>query len=484
MEVATTALGQLRGVRTAGITAWLGVPYARPPVGALRFRAPQPAAPWTGVRDATRFAPAAPQLATDSPVAEPMVKKCGQSEDCLYLNVWSPAPDSARRPVLVWLHGGAFMMGTGATYDGAAFAAMADIVVVTLNYRLGVLGFCGFGGLWRDAGFDDNVGLLDQRAALAWVYEHVAAFGGDPDRVTIAGESAGSVSVALHLLDEAPRFRGAIAQSGAMSLASSAERGLEHARMYADAFGVTAATAERLRELPVERLTAVHQQVMLANLGAVTTRPYLDGRVLPATGAELFARPTARVPLLAGSNRDEATLFALLQLLPTDRAQLETRVRAQVPAERADAILAVYPPDRAGALHLARDAVFGMPMIHLAERHRAPTWMYRFDWPTPAFGGQLGAMHALEVFLMWMDPERRGVQMVLGGPPGAEVRALADRMKRAWLAFVRDGDPGPDWPRYAPPTRTTRLFDVADQLVDDLERERREAWDGIDSLDA
>src|SRR5262249_51858422 len=156
----------LRGVRAGAVTAWLGVPYAHPPVGALRFRAPQPVEPWLGVRDAKQVSQCAPQLTGDTPVAEPMVKKLGTSEGCPYLNVWSPAPDGARRPVLVWIHGGACMMGTGATYDGAELAAMGDIVVVTINYRLGVLGFVPFGGLWGDDRFDDNCGIRDQIAAL------------------------------------------------------------------------------------------------------------------------------------------------------------------------------------------------------------------------------------------------------------------------------------------------------------------------------
>src|SRR5262249_18197245 len=159
-----------------------------------------------------------------------MVKKVGTSEDCLYLNVWSPAADAARRPVLVWIHGGACMMGTGATYNGADLAAMGDIVVVTINYRLGVLGFVPFGSLLGDDRFADNVGMLDQIAALQWVRAHTAAFGGDPDRVTVAGESAGALAVSLLMLDERPLFRGAIAQSGTITLAAGPERGRHNAR--------------------------------------------------------------------------------------------------------------------------------------------------------------------------------------------------------------------------------------------------------------
>jgi para-nitrobenzyl esterase len=485
MTLAQTSLGTLRGISTGSGSAWLGVPYAQPPVGTLRFRAPAPVQPWHGERDATRFAPAAPQFMADSPVAEPMIKKVGTSEDCLYLNIWSPAADAARRPVLFWIHGGAFMMGTGATYDGSELAALGDIVVVTINYRLGALGFVDFRDLFGDDRFDANVGLLDQLAALRWVRDHIAAFGGDPARVTIAGESAGSVSVSLLMLiaEARPLFRGAIAQSGTVSLVGSAARGKALAELYAQALGIAADTAERLFAMPAERLTAVHQTVMMANRGSVTTRPILDGRLLP-TARELFAADTGSAPLLLGSNRDEATLFALLQLVPTTWDALEPTLRQRLPADRVDGLLAAYPRDYRGALRLSGDATFTIPMVHFADRHakHAPTWMYRFDWATPAFGGQLGAMHALELFLMWMSPERRGVQMVLGGVPSAELRALADRMKRYWIAFVRDLDPGPGWPRYDA-RRSTLVFDLADKIVDDPEGERRVAWDGLDGLD-
>ncbi|HEV7559153.1 MAG TPA: carboxylesterase/lipase family protein [Kofleriaceae bacterium] len=478
-DIASTSLGQLRGVRVGEVTAWLGVPYAKPPIGDRRFKAPIPVEPWTGVRDALALSPAAPQLSADSPVAEPIIKKIGTSEDCLYLNIWSPAADGAKRPVLVWIHGGAFMMGTGATYDGTDFATMGDIVVVTINYRLGVLGFVGFGSLWDDPRFDDNLGIRDQIAALAWVREHIGAFGGDPDRITIAGESAGAVAVSLLMLIDAPPFRAAIAQSGAISLIATRERGIASAKLYADRLG----GPDELLAASTQHLVELHQQVMFANLGTVTSRPFLDGRVLPATPADLFTRPTRTVPLLLGSNHDEATLFAMLRMLPTERPEIEALARTRIAPDRIDAVLDGYTPDRAGALMLARDAMFTVPMIHFAERHPGPTWMYRFDWPTPAFGGVLGAMHALELFLMWMDPDRRGTQIMLGGPPSAELRALAERMKRYWIAFVRDGDPGPSWPRYDTQTRTTRIFHLDDQLVDDPEGRRRIAWHGLDGLD-
>ena len=477
--VVETKLGQLRGMRVGDVTAWLGVPYAKPPVGELRFKAPVPVEPWSGVRDALALSPAAPQLSAESPVSEPIIKKIGTSEDCLYLNIWSPAADSAKRPVLVWIHGGAFMMGTGATYDGTDFATMGDLVVVTINYRLGVLGFVGFGSLWDDPRFDDNLGIRDQIAALAWVRDHIEAFGGDPDRITIAGESAGAVAVSLLMLVDAPPFRAAIAQSGPVSLIAGREQGLANAKLYADAIG----GPDDVLAAPVQQLVDVHQRVMLANLGSVTSRPFLDGRLLPATQAELFTREPRRVPLLIGSNHDEATLFAMLRMLPTERAEIEMLARTRLPPDRIAAVLAEYSHDRAGALMLARDAMFTIPSIHFAERHRGPTWMYRFDWPTPAFGGVLGAMHALELFLMWMDPDRRGTQIILGGPPSAELRALAERMKRYWIAFVRDGDPGPSWPRYDTQTRTTRIFHLDDQVVDDPERPRRVAWHGLDGLD-
>jgi para-nitrobenzyl esterase len=463
--------GTLAGTRDErGICAWLGIPYAAPPVGELRFAAPQPPPAWTGERDATQYGKAAMQLSSATPVAEPMVQRLGTSEDCLTLNVWSPAADGAKRPVLVWIHGGAFMMGTAATYSGAELAALGDLVVVTVNYRLGPLGFVAFPGAAT------NCGLRDQLAALAWVQENIAAFGGDPDRVTVAGESAGSVAVSLHLISPNARglFRAAIAQSGSISLVATAERGRELASLY------TAALGDDLRAVPAQRFVDVHMQIMMANLGTVTTRPVLDGDVLPATPEALFAAPHAPVPLLSGSNKDEATLFALLRLLPTEHATLAQLLETRVAPDLARRVLAEYAADRAGGLELARDALFAMPMIHFAEQHPAPAFHYRFDWPTPAFGGSLGAMHALEVFLMWLDIERPRAQALLGGPPSAEVRALALRMKRHWIAFVRDLDPG--WPPYSP-TRSVKIFDLIDHVERDPEASRRAAWAGLDGVE-
>jgi para-nitrobenzyl esterase len=496
MSVITTRHGRLRGLALGPVTAWLGVPYAAPPVGDLRFRAPQPVTPWTGERDATRFGHAAPQLSPETPLAEAMVKKNGTSDDCLTLNVWAPAAaatDGRPRPVLMWIHGGAFMMGTGATYDGAELAALGDVVIVTINYRLGLFGFVALGALWDDPRFDANVGLLDVVAALRWVRDHVADFGGDPAQVTLAGESAGATAAELLLIAPATRglFRAVISQSSAATLLATRERAVTLAGRYADALGITRATADQLFARPLPELMAVHQRVMLANLGTVTTRPYLDGGLLPADEAALRAAPTPAVPLLLGSNADEATLFVLLKMLPTERGPLAGALRRRLP-DHAVAILDAYPDDRPGTMQLARDALFTMPMVHLADRHSAhsPTWMYRFDWPTPAFGGQLGAMHALELFLMWMDVDRRGVQLVLGGPPSPALRALAGRMKRRWLSFVRTLDPGdpeaPDdaWPRYDATTRATRVFHLEDRVALDPEAPRRQAWAGADALEA
>lgn len=479
-----TAYGPVMGTRDGNISAWLGVPFAAPPVGPLRFRAPQPPQPWTEVRAATAFGPASIQTPLVLPGAPPLAPST-LSEDCLYLNIWSPAADGQRRPVLFWIHGGAFSTGTGAAYVGSELAELGDIVVVSINYRLGILGFANFGGLFGDERFGHNLGLLDQLQALKWVRENIAAFGGDPERITIAGESAGAGSVSLLMHSDAaiPFFHGAILESGAPNQVATWAHSLELARTCADLLGVTPENLDRLWTIPAEEILAAQNQAAARHPGTLIAVPYLDNRLLPATPEALFARPTPEIPMLIGSNRDEATLFALnpdRHILPVARSHLERLIRRALPTDQADAILRHYPDDRAGALALSRDYVFTMPLTLFAERHaaHAPTWVYRFDWPSPAFGGLLGATHALEMAFLWKSIER-----VLGpafvGTMDAPLEALAGRMKRHWVSFVRNGRPEEDWLPFDLETRSTRIFHLTDEQVSDPERERREAWAGV-----
>jgi len=481
--VVGTAAGRLAGRRRGAVTSWRGVPYAAPPVGPLRFRAPRPVERWGGTRPATRAAAAATQGRGLGQSARAL--GAGVGEDCLYLNVHAPGAalvDGRPRPVLVWLHGGAFTSGSGALYDGSRLAEEGDIVVVTVNYRLGVFGFVDFASV-LEVDVPSNLGLRDQLAALRWVQQEVAAFGGDPAQVTVAGESAGSISVALLLASAQSRglFRAAVMQSGSLNLLHGDHTRVEVARHHARLLGLGAHDGERLRQLPAAALAAAQQQVGRDTPGTLAASPVLDGDLVPGSlaGAQrAAARP--EIPLLAGHNHDEVTLFQRLpgDIMPTSRPALTARLRAVLGWDRAGELMALYPETRRGTVDLGTDLNFAMPTRHFAERHRAAggdTWFYRFD----ARGPLLGATHAAELVLLWgwTGP----TALVLRGRATTGRTALGDRMRSHWTSFVRTGAPGPDWPAFTLPDRATRVFDPAgDRVALDPAGERRRAWAGQD----
>ena len=333
-----TSTGRLRGAVTPnGTRVFKGVPFARPPVGRLRFAPPLPVEPWAGVRDASEFGPVSPQstfgLGFMGAGQQP------QSEDCLYLNVWTPSLE-ARRPVMVWIHGGAFVFGAGSEplYDGSRLAARGDVVVVTINYRLGALGYLCHPALAEPT--TGNAGLLDQIAALTWVRDNASVFGGDPDRITIFGESAGSMSVTTLMGTPAARglFSKAIAQSGAPTTATLDEAA-DTAERVAARVGVG---VEGLRAVPAAQLIDAQQQLMfgaqaggggLVTGGVMPFRPTVDGDVLPRPPEEAIAAgESALVALLIGTNRDEMKLFSLFEPSEFDDDALRARMATTLDA--------------------------------------------------------------------------------------------------------------------------------------------------------
>ncbi|SDT28324.1 para-nitrobenzyl esterase [Friedmanniella luteola] len=472
--------GRLRGVERDGVTAWSGVPYAAPPVGPRRFRAAAPVVPWDGVRPATRPAGASLQGGPTRGLGGPV------GEDCLYLNVHAPTAartDGRPRPVLVWLHGGAFRSGSGALYPGGPLAGQGDVVVVSVNYRLGVLGFVDLASA-VDAEVPSLLGLRDQLAALRWVQENIAAFGGDPDQVAVAGESAGSISVALLLT--APSavglFRGAVLQSGSYSLIHGDEAREEVARAYARNLGLGRRDGDRLWQLTPQELLRAQEAVDAQFPGTLPAAPWFDGDLVPASLEEAQRSVRPEVALLAGHNRDEVTLFQAQRsdIMPTTRPTLVARLQAALGWTEAQRLLAHYPDTAAGTRALGTDLNFAFPTRHFAERHAAAggrTWCYRFDAAVPL----LGATHAAELPYLW---DWRGYPaVVLRGRRTPQRQALAGRMRRRWLAFARDLDPGPDWPAFTLDERRTLVLDPAgDHLVDDPDAERRRAWAGRDVM--
>jgi para-nitrobenzyl esterase len=484
--VVTTHSGDVVGATdAAGILSFKGIPYAAPPIGSLRFQPPAPHEKWSAPRQATDYGPTSPQGAGEGPVAEILPNVIIPGDDYLNLNVWTPATDG-KLPVMVFIHGGAFTGGSGAVpaYSGAAFAR-DGVVLVTINYRLGADGF-----LWFGDGVP-NLGMLDQVAALEWVRDNIAAFGGDPANITIFGESAGAMSVCT--LIAMPRakglFRRAIAESGAGVSVISPESARLVGNRVAAILGV-APNREAIATVPMEKLLAAATQVA-GEVGKSPKRrlwgdvaqnlmpyePVVDGDILPTRPIDAIRAGAAEgIDVMIGTNTEEARLFTV----PTG---VGAKAGGIVPylialGYKASPLKAVRtyrrnrpgatPGDIAGAV--LTDWYYRIPAIRLAEA-KPGTHMYDFAWRSPAFDGQLGACHGLEiafVFDVLDDPEFH--EMTGSAAP----QALATAMHKAWVDFATTGNPG--WPAYSTTGRATMRFDTASSVTLDDRADERELW--------
>lgn len=483
MTTVTISSGTLTGTPTAGVSAFLGVPYAAPAVGVDRFRAPAPAAAWQGTRDATTHGPTALQSPYPAPFDQVLPSSVSPGDEYLNANIWTPDVAATGLPVMVWIHGGAFVRGANsiATYDGSAIAR-DGVVVVGVNYRLGAAGF----SVLPDA--PTNLGLRDQVFALEWVRDNIAAFGGDPGNITIFGESAGGMSVATLLASPAAQylFHKAIVQSGNGAVVATME----------DAAKVTAEVARRL-EVPAtaaafgaaspDDLLAAQEAVaadfaadqspqrwgastIRAGLGAMSHVPVIDGDLVPGLPVEGVA--TCDKPLLAGTTSEEFRLFTV-----------PTGVAAMITPETLPFVLARYGWDRstfdryaanrpnadAGEVITAMltDVAFRVPTAQLARAHTAaPTYVYEFAWRSAVAG--LGAAHAME--LPFVFDNLSGASGMVGTDAPA---ALAARMRTAWTDFAKTGNPG--WPAYDD-SRTVMMFDVESAVVVDPRGDELDLW--------
>ncbi len=497
--VVDTAHGPVRGGDYGRVRVWKGIRYAAPPVGALRFRAPQPPERWTEVADATRYGPACPQ-----PIFPNMPLDLGaaQGEDCLRLNVWasSDTEPGDGKPVMVWLHGGAYVLGSGsqALYDGRRLAGSGEVVVVTVNYRVGALGFLDLSAFTTSRRrFDSNVGLRDVLAALGWVRDNIAAFGGDPRKVTLFGDSAGAGIVTTLLASPAAEglFAGAIAQSSPATSVYDRGRAGRVAETVLDRLGVD---ADRLPDVPTAVLLAASQEVFdevpVRNPGILAFVPIIDGELLddyPVKRAQ--EGRSLPVPLIIGTNKHEAALFRLMRspLMPiTPRAI--TSMFDEIAAEQPDLQLPTEQQigsaysrlrRRARSLSIATDVGFRMPSVWLAEGHSrvAPVYLYRFDYATPLLKLLLvNAAHATELPYVWgnlggpKDPTLK-----LGGAKTA--RAVSKRVRTRWVNFATEGNPAgppgePEWTPYRPAERACLLVGKGDRVVHDVDAHIRAAW--------
>ncbi|MFD8685810.1 carboxylesterase/lipase family protein [Streptomyces sp. NPDC059651] len=430
--IATTCQGKVRGRVREGIATFLGIPYAAAPFGAHRFRAPAPVEPWEGLRDALAYGPTAPQRPYRPPLDELIPDVDIPGEECLNLNIWGPDAGGGQLPVMVWIHGGSLRNGSGAVplYDGRAFAR-DGVVLVTVNYRLGVEGF----GVFPDA--PDNRGLLDQIAALTWVRENIEAFGGDPDNVTVCGESAGAISIAA--LITSPRaaglFQRAILQSGPPQTVSRS-RGAKTVQAMAKALRVPA-TAEAFAQVDGAVLLDAQDEVV-GKADPISGGPgfhlVVDDDVVPAHPSP----PT--VDLLMGANREEYRLWFVPSGAVDRVSGFSLRLallKFRIPGRVARLYRAARPGAKPGEIlgEMATDLLLRGPLNRLADARPARTFLYEFAWRSPVM--ELGACHALEIGFVF-DNLRHGEGLT--GPDAPQ--PLADVMHRAWIAFAVSGDPG------------------------------------------
>jgi len=465
------------------IAVFRGIPYAAPPIGELRFRSPEPLPRWSEIRDATHDGPIAPQL--PSRLAR-VTGDCNlpQSEDCLTLNIWTPALESGPAPVLVWLHGGGFIGGSGQFpgYSGQDLAERGDVVVVTVSSRLGALGFLYLPGL-----ADGNMGLLDQQEALRWISANIRRFGGDPKRVTICGQSSGGRSVLAHMgCESAPVFQRAILMSAPFGHTPlSPDVAAQNGHAFLDLLGLTSQEAKGLRAVPVERLLANTQALARrqSQLGQAR-RPFdtvADGKLVHKNpGAAALDGPGLDIDVLVGTTRDEAAAHLVFdaEAEQTGPQQVQ-RVAEEWLGDAGGAYLTElkrqwpYATPYTLLVHLTTDRVFLRGAVELAEeraRRDRPVHLYRFDWQSPT--PRIGACHCIELpFLFNTFDDWPGAAMLAGGDRET-MEALARTMQDAFIAFVHTGSPNGDkilpWSAYTAPTRTTMRFDTMVEPVGDL----------------
>ncbi len=459
--VAGTGSGRVRGRISDGVAVFLGIPYAAAPFGQHRFAPPAPVPAWDGVRDALTYGPTAPKAPFPPPLDRLLSDPDIPGEECLNLNVWAPA-GATGRPVMVWIHGGSLRNGSNSlpTYDGRNFAR-DGVVLVSINYRLGIEGF----GVFPDA--PANLGLRDQLAALGWVRDNIAAFGGDPGNVTVFGESAGSISIGALLTSPYAKglFRRAVLQSGAPT-AQQPEAAGRSTRMIAKRLKIPA-TAAAFAAIPPERLLAAQVAITrggppLGNGNGFTLA--VDGDVLPRDPmVALHEGAGADVDLLLGYNAEEYRLWFVPSGLVDRINRLTLRLalaKFRVRARTARVYRAARPEASPGELLgvIATDRLLRLPLNRLAD-FRLPhrTWLYEFAWPSPM--ERLGACHALEIgFVFDTVDSPDGLPLAGPNPP----QPLADVMHRAWVDFAATGDPG--WPAWDA-TRPVMRFDAPDSRL-------------------
>ncbi|MBB6426714.1 carboxylesterase/lipase family protein [Sphingopyxis sp. JAI128] len=490
----TTAQGIVQGSESEGVTIFKGLRYGASTAGAGRFRAPRPPLSWDGVFDATTYGDQAPQVRSMLADPGPM------SEDCLRINIWTPRADAGRRPVMLWLHGGGFEAGSGSAqlYDGTNLARRGDVVVATINHRLNVFGHCHLAQrLGSDYAVSGNVGFLDLLAAMRWVKQNIAAFGGDPENVTIFGQSGGGRKVSLSYASPAAEglFARGIVQSGSHLLVQTPEQADRLTGLLLAKLGYADGAAEKLLSVPVEELIAAQREAI--GEAGYRFEPVLDGITfteqpfLPAA-----PRWSAAKPMMLGSTRTELSAqlgAAEPRLYDLPEALLPAAIGRFVGHDKAAAAIDIFRkanPDAPAPeifFAIASARAYGRDATLMAEaRTRAPaagpTWLYKLAWRSPAEGGRRITPHSLDLPFVF-DNVAAGAR--LAGPPTDATRAMTDAMANSWIAFARSGNPDnppiPHWTPYDLEKRTTMIFDVPPRAEADPWQEERMFMDQFET---
>ena len=495
--IAKTNSGLIEGLHQDGLNIFKGIPYAAPPTGERRWLPPAPVEPWTGTKNAQSFGPVAPQNPPATQMLQTEAEPQPQAEDCLYLNVWTPGLDDTSRAVMVWIHGGAFVTGSGSLplYNGAFLSNRGDAVIVTINYRLGPFGFLNLSSVTNGRiPATGNEGLLDIIAALGWVRENIANFGGDPDNVTIFGESAGAMAIGALLIMPSAQglFHKAILESGSNSV-HTAQRSKKVAQRFLDVLEMTGDDIQALKSLPPAEWLAALTKVALPDpeTGIMPMQPVIDGDLLPALPLDSLTNGAVEsVPILIGSNLEEwkfmsvpdPTMAGLSEDAIVDRLSLSITgwdIRAVIEAYRQALTrrgAEAKPKDILNTMQT--DRIYRIPPIRMLEaQHKAgvPSYNYLFTWTSPIMDGIFGACHALEIAFVFGTHNL--VPAFFGSGPEAD--ALSATIQEAWLAFARTGNPSCDalgtWPVYGE-ERATMTLNTETKVENNLYAEERLAW--------
>jgi para-nitrobenzyl esterase len=502
--VVEVSSGKLEGSHEDGLYIFRGIPYAAPPVGNLRWLPPQPVKSWDGVLPVKEYGAIAPQ--NPMPVTAPGMPSFGESqdEDCLFLNIWTPGLDDARRPVMFYIHGGAFIIGAGSepVLEGGVLARRGNIVLVSINYRLGALGFMNLkeitGGKIPATG---NEGLLDQIAALEWVHDNITAFGGNPDNITVFGFSAGGMSIGslLGMPLARGKFHKAINRSGAANVLGTLDSSVKMSEEYLKVLNIYSKDSDALRNLTPQQLLDGQQQLGMkvreSESRATPFQPVVDGEVIPEWPLEAIRKGSAKdVPIIAGNSLDELKAMNMMDpaMRSLDEAGLTKRLNDLLPPDMVPALITTYrdalkkrgskadPPDILGTI--STDLMFRISTIRLIEAQRdngVPAYNYLFTYKSPAMGGALGAMHGLDSPFLFgnLDPGFTG--------SGPEVESLAVKIQDSCIAFARSGDPScksiGTWPVYGQ-DRMTMILDKNTRVEAAPYENERRAWDGYELL--